>query len=501
MDDLDSILRHEYMEYEALQAFEAAIPIYYIRLAVEVLEPLKLSLFQLYFLHALALGVTTLDAIAHLLGVTQRDLAAPGASLLKNGYIEQRQALPGGNGPAIDLTSAGRTALSEQGPPPVPKRKTGSFHFNTLTWSALPAQENTWAVEQMGKEGLYLLPPKSNERPSMGDFTEKEVTNALSGVAAFQDNEIIALLELQKRTLEYLAPVSVVVLRHRETDEKRVVVYHNGVQMRQESMAVQRLFENGKLTIPGDATSLKTRGLDVPISLPPPVADAAHSLVQNEFTIQDIELQLQEQEGFRTATQNERERKELTTRIADLNEELQVKRDENTAFRRTLEQNRVVFLRTEQHRSFLEKALREAREEIIIISPWMNRRACDDALCRLVGDALKRGVQIRIGYGIGNERDPAEVARNRASVNAVRTEFQRFVPPHSASLLDMRKTAGTHQKILVCDRLFAITGSFNWLSYAGQLDTGYRSETGTLFQSLPQVTELAAIAFDAWNSA
>jgi phosphatidylserine/phosphatidylglycerophosphate/cardiolipin synthase-like enzyme len=65
---------------------------------------------------------------------------------------------------------------------------------------------------------------------------------------------------------------------------------------------------------------------------------------------------------------------------------------------------------------------------------------------------------------------------------------------------DIVKTKGTHQKILICDRAFAITGSFNWLSYKGQKGQGYRRELGVVFRHPDPVNELAEIAMKTWNS-
>ena len=83
MNELLPILRREFSEFDAIHAFEAGIPVYFVRLEIEVLEPQRLTSFQMYFLHAVACGVNTRAAIAHLLGVDDRDLVSPGASLLK----------------------------------------------------------------------------------------------------------------------------------------------------------------------------------------------------------------------------------------------------------------------------------------------------------------------------------------------------------------------------------------------------------------------------------
>ena len=88
------------------------------------------------------------------------------------------------------------------------------------------------------------------------------------------------------------------------------------------------------------------------------------------------------------------------------------------------------FLQTEQHRAVLEQALREAKQEVIIISPWMNRRACNDAIAR--------GVRIRIGYGIGNEQNPRDAERNRNNARQVKNAFERAITKGSKNLLEMR---------------------------------------------------------------
>ena len=58
----------------------------------------------------------------------------------------------------------------------------------------------------------------------------------------------------------------------------------------------------------------------------------------------------------------------------------------------------------------------------------------------------------------------------------------------------MREIARTDRTLLVFDRIFAILGRFNWLSYHGQIEKEYRHETGVLFRLPDHVKELAQIA-------
>ncbi len=495
MDKLLPLLLREFPDFDPAQAFEAGIPVYYTRLAIEVLEPQKLTSFQSYFLHAVALGVNTQEKLAHLLGLEETDLLAPGASLLKLEYIQQ--GLPVDGERPISLTNKGHQALSEN-PPPVPKRKTASMHFNALTWIPIPLEDDTFSVDLMCKEGYFILPGQQKTRPTLGDYTEKDVASALSDDSDFQDNVVTELLELKRVELQYIAPVTVVLLQHRETREERLAVYRNSVQLRSESAAVQQLYDLGKLTLPSEIAFLNAPVIDLPIPLPAAVADTTRSLARTEYDLANLEAELQVQET--TQSDDTGGHDLLLERIRQLKEELSLKRQEGEQYRELLTQSQITFLSTEEHRPFLEQALREATNEILIISPWMNRRTCNDEICKLVGAAIGRGVYIHIGYGIGKERDAREAERNHQNMKTVRREFERWMPKDSPGRLIMRETSGTHQKILVCDRVFAITGSFNWLSYAGQKDEGYRKETGTLHRLPQQVEELASIALQSLSS-
>ncbi len=330
----------------------------------------------------------------------------------------------------------------------------------------------------------------------------KDVATALQDVPFFQDRQLIALLELKRMVKEYIAPVTVALLQQASTQEQRFVVYRKGMLQRAESAVLQRLFETEHFLLPDDALALAGSPLAIPRSLPPVVAQVAQDLTVNELALRTLQTDLADSRERRGTTQDRREREELEDRILRLEGELRTRGEESERLRVQLQRNQGTFLRTEDHRAVLERALREAREEIIIISPWMNRRTCDDDLCDLLAQALKRGVRIRIGYGITERVGDLDAGRNRTNaqkvIRAIATAVDLHTPPERARLLDIQRTGDTHQKILVCDRSFGVLGSFNWLSYRGERDREYRNETSILLRDPASVTELAQIALRGW---
>ncbi len=153
-------------------------------------------------------------------------------------------------------------------------------------------------------------------------------------------------------------------------------------------------------------------------------------------------------------------------------------------------------LQTEQHRPALLRTLREAKSEVIIISPWMNPCTCNAEVCQLVGQAIARSVHIRIGYGFGHAEHPDHVQWRKSNVSRVRRAFEQAIRREKGdlALLEMKETMGTHQQLLICDRAFAIADSFNWLSYTGARDGDVREETSILLRDGEEIQRLATIA-------
>jgi hypothetical protein len=489
---------------EPTHLFSAGIPVFFAQIQLEVLEPQELSSFEIYFLHAVALGVESREEMAWLLGLDDRDLVAPGASLLRRDYIVQGQPRGDGSRP-IFLTEKGRQALGSKKAPPVPHHRRANLHFNALTWLPMPPEESPWSVEQMEKEGLAILPPARYERPTLGDFGLKEVALALRDVAGFEHREIVQLLSLKKVSPEYLAPVTVVVVGEQERGEQRLAVYRHQLLQRAESTALQRQFETGAFQIPDDAVALAANPLPVPATLPPAVARVARDLATSATSVQSLQQQLSGERARQgSATADRREREALEEHINRLQADLDARRAENERLLAELRRQHGEFLRTEEHRAILEQALREAQQEVLIVSPWMNTRVCDSRLCELVAQAVKRGVRVRIAYGTTERPGDPDAGRHRNNaarvIAALKAAVGREGAAQQATLLDIHKTGGTHQKILVCDRTFAVLGSFNWLSYRGEQDEEYRNETSILLHDRAAIEELARIAFEEWSS-
>lgn len=125
------------------------------------------------------------------------------------------------------------------------------------------------------------------------------------------------------------------------------------------------------------------------------------------------------------------------------------------------------------------------------MSPWLNTHAVDDKLTSWLRHALDRhpGLQIVIGYGI--ERDTGRVTKKDADQ---REALRRLndLGQQKRGRLRTHEVGNTHQKLVICDRRYAIVTSFNWLSFNPRPSRGVRMETGYRVETPADVAHLRA---------
>ena len=275
--------------------------------------------------------------------------------------------------------------------------------------------------------------------PTLADLDEAAVAAARKRAYPKAQGELMRLVDLRKPQPRYLPRHTVALLRHRRTREERVVVARRGVVLPQETTALQRLFMSGDWRLPEDCQEVD--------AAPPLRAGASYvtagvgetsapgqSAIERLEALERVADRLRADVGVASA--QEAQEKMARERQPDL-DRLRNVEEENARLRAPLGQRQVTFLAMEEHRPLLERGLRDARVEALIISPWMNRRACDDVFCQLVADALRRGVRIRIRHGIENAQRPVytlnprereERDRGEANTRAVIEALYRVAP-------------------------------------------------------------------------
>lgn len=402
----------------------------------------------------------------------------------------------------LRLTDKGRQILLNEGMLARPRQRTLHLHFEPLTRTVRDRDKRAVSIEQILKDGVHMLPSRGGP-PTGGEIpvaAAKEAMIASSGAAP--QFEIVSLRKPDRIFVEYIPGVQVYILRHRQSRERRVAAFSGLVYEAAISEVVQEWYEKKEWEIPAEALHEPPPALDVLLDLPDRVTEAASQIVARDREVEDLRTNIATQQQALSQTASSEERRLMAERIRALEEQVRRLENERASLGADLQkaaEGEISVLTTEEHRPRLVDALQKAHEEVIIVSPWMNDRTVHGPLCNLVGQATARGVRVCIGYGFGSDRPGAENDRQRMNAKRVIDKLQRAVGGAHWKQLVIRDFKNTHEKILVCDREYAVVTSFNWLSYRGDVDEEFRRETGYLVRGQRAADKVLARIGDAFG--
>jgi phosphatidylserine/phosphatidylglycerophosphate/cardiolipin synthase-like enzyme len=171
-----------------------------------------------------------------------------------------------------------------------------------------------------------------------------------------------------------------------------------------------------------------------------------------------------------------------------LREELERERAEKVRLEQELAQRRVRRLRTFDCARLLVEALDSVAERLVILSAFLSTDAVDHGFLRRLEDALKRGVRVWIGYGMG-KRDARQLQRDvSANWSLAESELDSLRKKYDRQF-ELRDFGDTHEKILLCDKKYVVSGSYNWLSFKANLRSKKRRQEDALMVTVPEVVE------------
>lgn len=462
----------------AVHPFAALWPIYETTLTVTALTPHELSTTARFILRVAALGVSRLPELARTLGLSEEHAAAASADLLRSGHIVQMPDK------GIALTDDGRQALSGRIRSFVPQNHYLRVSYDPLVGGVTDlGGGRLTTVYQARARGEFVIPAE-HRPPRLSNLAMEDVRAAARVNRFFQDlGEITQVSRVQSAALKYRR-LTLVGAKEPGSDSLIFFAYRGRRRLPEQSEAVQRLAYGGADLIPQDAprdlakdwiaqaveTSEDRQRLETIVDLTERVGESDKGIA--------VEIE------FRKSAEDDRERAESSKRIANLESE---KRDLESrlaqAERQLAEdsQGKERLLKTEEHRAVLLRAIKEARSELTLVSAWITPRAFDAQVRRGIVSAIKRGATVRIAWGMPDSRN-SEGSRNRDNGNNAISRLRKIMPRGAERGLTV-KYANTHQKFIICDDRFCAAGSLNWLSYRGEIDSGYRTEVSLYSES------------------
>jgi hypothetical protein len=186
--------------------------------------------------------------------------------------------------------------------------------------------------------------------------------------------------------------------------------------------------------------------------------------------------------------------KETTIEVEDrpdtrqlLRAELEQVKDQKKELEQELTRRKVCRLKTPDCKHLLGVTLRDVKERLIIVSAFLSTDVVDTEFLKKLGAALARGVKVWIAYGLsghGGREGDREQGHDWKDAEAGLARLQKKYP----EAFQLKDLGNTHEKILLRDNDFVVSGSFNWLSFRGDRRPRFRYEDA-LQVNVPAIIE------------
>ena len=448
MEKLDILEIHKkysnvYNGYELIGSYKLYVPIYKLKIKYDFLEEIKLSLIEECICKCLEREVNTIDEISFVLAIEKDILEYYINQLTELKYLQQDA------NKKIFFTDEGKILYSRLSK----KNKIrcdGSVFLNTLN-----GEYDDDIVEKQ----------ESHEYLKLDDVIKDEASIILEPRICISDKET-QIQEIEKYFL------------NSENGIKNI----NNINICQEKDLVYHSIE---LLIFKSEEKYKMLCYD----------NCGYKGIDNSIT-QVIQNLFEEKSLYEIIDENYRIKGILFTDILknyendlDLNEELL------TNIREVInnEKDTLKYIMNYEIREKFLDYLDNAKESLYIISPWMNNYIINNEFICKLENLLKKGVKVRIIYGIGNKNELDENYRNKNTDN-IANKLRNMGKPYKN--LFKISHGKTHEKLLICDRKYYINGSFNFLSYSGEFENKFRNEGSTYSENIRLIEENIKLRFN-----
>lgn len=463
--------------YELINVFEAAFPVYRLNISTLILHEQDIPVVGQFILKLIHSGIKDVENICGFLGLSEQIvedyiLELLTQELVTNEYVQDSIMLL--------LTAKGYEVMErmkfvkpeEVAVPLVFDSSTGVIQHSGTVYGTFPAKK----LQDMNLEVVipaYLNTPKLEDI----DFSEvrtiiKKIRKDNPGLAP-PEGELYDITALEKCWVEY-KKLRVLVFYSVTDEDIMVQIFEKTQRVPEYEKVIMRMEREGLRVLP---TNRKEEILDSQII--PIININIDELKQRTTKIEQVHdrvriLTKQIPVDFKYEDQelgaDDRAAIESTTKqLSEAQKELETLQNEDR------------ILSTYEHRPILEQALKEAKHSIIIVSPWIKGDGMDNDLISGIEKALQKKVEVHIGYGISKEKE-----YENWSVRKLKNLQSKSYGKH----LKIHYLGNTHEKILICDEKFAVVTSFNWMSFKGSPDRGFRRETGYLFYNREMVNKL-----------
>lgn len=458
--------------------YEAGIPQWHMEAILTMLKQKKLSVLQEFILKFVSSGIEDVAEICNFLGVNTTAVNNAVALLQKNSLITVDIFCS-----KLKLTDKGEEALKEAATI-VPEDIEYALYVDGVVGNIYLDTRRLYTSKDL--RNFEIKPINTTvEKPTLDTLVYEEVKRAINLFKknhAFEQDKLEGDLQevsrVAKTYVEY-KKVSVLVFMNNKTEDIEFQVYDGTTRNDDYGIALQRQYNNNTRVLDFDSKDVTDEDTDNSLMsvLPQEIIESAKS-----FTSKDTSLELKmsnlttQLDAIKEGIETDAEEKESATeKIRFLEKKIEEMRNERKGADR--------ILCTYDHRPLLLDALDNAQHKVVIVSPWIKSGGLNNEILNRIERALQRKTEVIIGYGISKKEDSDRWILQRLS------DIQK---KWYGKNLHLVRLSNTHEKVLIKDNEFMVITSFNWLSFKGDPNKGFRQETGYYTESKDAIKQMKA---------
>ena len=453
--------------------YEAGIPQWHLEAILTMLKPKKLSVLQEFILKFVVAGINDLTEICTFLGINISSINNAVAILQKDNLISVNIFQS-----KLKITEKGKDALKEA-ETIVPEDIEYPLYVDGLVGNVYLDMRKLYTSKELRSCNIKPINAKV-ERPTIENLEYEEVKRAIVSFkkshAYEQDRlegELQEISEVIKTYVEY-KKVNVLIFMNK-TEDIEFQVYDGSVRNDDYSIELQRQYNNNNSVFDFDRIEKEYEHDNESLLsvLPGDIIDNAKLFSYKdsklEREISNLTSQLDEIKEFCNGDKKE----SATEKIHFLEKKIEeIKIQRNSADR---------ILSAYDHRPLLIEALDKAKNTVIIVYPWIKANILNNDILGYIERALQKRIKLIIGYGISEKEDNDKWILNR--LDSIKKKSY-------GKNLQLIRLSNIHEKLLIKDDEFMVITIFNWLSFKGIPEKGFRQETGYYTQSKEAIRQM-----------
>lgn len=458
-------------DYNLIQVYEAALPLWLISFDATVIASKKIDIIEEFILRSIDKGLTSVNEIANFLGLDEKFVKSTSAKLFANDCIKNDKK-------KLLLTQKGKAEI-ELSLKTQPRREEISIVYDGISRQPIVAAGN-WSLETsrvIKQWGLFEVPPLPGKPPSETDLEDIDFDRAIPK-SVKQNLDIHQVISATKAGHNRRRYRQAFMLIYEGRSENDIVVRFSSQDGRMiEDVNKSFAAKNGvaRLNLIKELEASKK------------IVNQELKIDPNKKLIDQLIVKTQEEEKkiksdrakLRAEIDRKSEQIENSSKATDskINDEIKELHSQIEKLKKETKERKNQRLETYQLTKVFDDALRDTKNRLIVISPWISDRVMNNRRLNEIEKLLKRNVETFIGYGINDDKSKR---RKPEAINSLKLLAKKY------KNLTFKRFENTHSKILAFDSSLVV-GSYNWMSFSGTTDFDrekrremYRHETALL---------------------